>query len=444
MRANHFVIPTAAVAVVAAVAVAVAIAWRPGAPATRSALYPDPDVARYRYPLAQPATAGPDRDTLIRELEARAGQPSPSPLDLADLAALHLERAHATGDAHDYASAETFARRSLDILPSPNPALLTLAHVANARHDFRAAIELAGRALAQRRSAAAYVVLATAQVALGELDDAARAADAAVALRPTSSAYLTRALVHEAAGRDTEAASDFTRAAVVEDHGNPAGAARLRGLWGRFLLRRGELAGAELLLRESLRIDPDNPLATGVLGELALRRGDTQRAIALFERAFYHSSQVRYLIDEARARQLAGNPAAADALRAQVIRIARADLEAGALGHRLDLVEALVDRGRPGDLADAIRIARDEVSRRPIDPARFQLARALACSSEHDAALAQLRPALATGAARAEHFELAAWLERRAGDRDSAARYAELADRLDPTAADWRRLVHCG
>jgi tetratricopeptide (TPR) repeat protein len=400
-------------------------------------LSPDPGALRYRYAIDPAADVTSNTADTIAALEARA-RAMPSPFDHAELADLYFRRAQRDGDPADYQLAEARARRSLELLPSPNPAILTLAKLADVRHDFRAAIELAHQY--KGRSAGAPIIFATAHLALGELLEAGDAAQAALAIKPDTGGYRMRALVMQAQGRDAEAALDFTRAAHAEEPGDLQGAARLRALWGRFLLRRGDLAGAARVLDEALRIVPGFALATAQRGELALRTGRAGDAAQLFEQAFIASRQVRYLIDQARAEQLAGHAATADALRAQVETIVRGELGEGGLGHRLDLAEVLVDRGRPAALPEAIALAREEVSRRGSALARFQLARALARSGARDEASREVHAALASGAREAELYQLAAALEAQRGDTAAAALYTRLAARLDPGASGWRTL----
>jgi Tfp pilus assembly protein PilF len=402
-----------------------------------SELAPDPALVRYRHATASPFDVARETAGTIAALEARVRDMA-SPFDHAELADLYFRKAQLDGDPDGYRTAEAMARRSLELLPEPNAAVLTLARLAAARHEFRTAIELAQRYRA--RSAGAQLLVATSQLALGELAAAAQAAHAAIAITPDSAGYLMRALVMQAQGRDAEAALDFANAARVEQPGDLQAAARLRALWGRFLVRRGELAGAARVFDEALRIAPGSAIALGCRGELALRTGDARGATRWFEQAFVASRQVRYLIDQARAQELAGERATADALRTQVEAIVRRELDEGGLGHRLDLAEVLVDRGRPADLAEAVALAREEVARRASFEARYQLARALARSGARDEALREVQAALASGAREAQLYELAAQLEAARGNVSAAALYTRQADRLDPGASGWRTL----
>lgn len=406
--------------------------------ATPSLLAPDPQLVRYRHAIAN----APPLDEDIAALEARARTPAASPFDLAELADLHVRRGRATGDPAELTAAEALARRALalapmpasSIAPSPNPAALVLGKLAAMRHAFPEAIELARRHL-DGRSAGALMVLATSHLALGELAQAAADAEALVENSADSAAYAMRALVMQAQGRDAEAAFDFARAAAAEEPGDAQEAARLRALWARFLLRRGELAGARRVVDEALRIAPRHALALAQDGELLLRTGRPRDARARFEQAFAASRQVRYLMDQARAQEQAGDRAGAAAVRAQVEKIVRAELIDGGTGHRLDLVETLIDRGgvRGGDAAEAIALAREEVAHRPSAEARFQLARALARAGGRDEALRHVHAALAAGTREAPLYALAAQLEQQRGNTARAALYAGEAARLDPS-----------
>ena len=404
-------------------------------------LAPDPALVHYRYAVTPPrVSALDDLSETITALEARVSQPVASPMEMADLADLYLRRAQLAADPDDYKKSEAIANRSLSILRAPSSAPLTLAKLASAHHEFRTAISLATEYLTHKRSAGALGVLASSYLALGELEQASQAAEWAVGVKPDSAGYLMRALVFQAQGRDAEAAFDFGRAASVEAAGDLDEAARTRTLWARFLVRRGDVEGAVPLLAEALRILPGYPLAVAQQGELALRTGHAKEAKALFERAFVDAHQVRYLIDEARAQELSGDLAGATSTRTLVERLVRDELRDNGLGHRLELVEILVDRGAAADLSEATALARQEVAARPSADTRFQLARALAAGGNRREALDALRGALATGARDARIDELASRLERAEGNQARADLYAREAARLDPGSAGWRVL----
>jgi tetratricopeptide (TPR) repeat protein len=393
-----------------------------------------PAAVHYRYATTRDTAS--NTSSIIEQLEARAATPIASPEDLGDLANRYVRRAMLEGDPDDYKRAEEMARRSLARRASSNGAALVLAKVASARHDFREAIRIAQGVLSVKATAGTYNLLATCFLALGDLAQASTAADAAVSLEARPSTFLTRALVRQAQGRDAEAALDFASAVKVEEFGDPEEAARTRALWGRFLLRRGDLASAEVVITEALRIIPGEPLALAQAAELALHRGKVADARELFQRAFASSRQVRYLIDLARAQELAKDLAGATSSRTLVEQLVRRDLAEHGVGHRLELVEVLIDRGAPADLAEAVTLAQQELEQRPSAETRFQLARALWRSGARADAAFQIRVVLASGVHDARVYELAARIEGGA----QGALYQREAAKLDPINAGWRRL----
>jgi len=405
---------------------------------------PRPDDAGHglpvRYRFEPSALTKADASARIPALEVKVAVDQPAPLDLAELADLYAQRAQASGDPRDYEAAQRAAQRSIELLPAPNGARLTLAKLANMRHEFREAIDHTREYLKSGNSPSAYLTLATAHLAMGELVAAADAADIAVDARPHTGSYLMRALVEEAQGRDLEAEADFERAVVVEDFGDVEESSRLRALWGRFLIRRGQYRAAEQALAEALRIVPEMPLALAQQGELALREGKYDAAIALFDRAFGGGRELRYLMDRARAQQLKGDGKGAASTRAQVETLVRGELASTGMGHRLDLVETLVDRGEPKDLTEAIALATEEVARRPSADPPFPPARAYAPPGRLPPAGAESPQRPPARLRDARTYELAARIESKLGNMPRAQLYAAEAARLDPANKGWRTL----
>lgn len=132
-------------------------------------------------------------------------------------------------------------------------------------------------------------------------------------------------------------------------------------------LRLGELDEARVVYEERLRNDPSDPAALRGLGTIALRDGDTGRAIELLEQAL-EERQGRCLEDASAVESLARAYAAGGALEAAIALLERALGEAEevealveTLRFRVLLANALIDNGQPQRaermLADAIGTA---------------------------------------------------------------------------------------
>jgi tetratricopeptide (TPR) repeat protein len=384
---------------------------------------------RYHFVPATPRAL----DSTIPSLEARCKVPHPSALDLSELASAYFQQGHLSGDPTWYDKAEEAAKHSLKLLPSPNFSGLTLAKIADAKHDFPGAIRLAEEIMKTQPTQGALGVLVSSHLALGDLTEAARYADQGVDFKPETSAYLMRALVLAAQGREEEAEFDFQRAAAVEDIGNYYESARLRALWGRFLARHGQYEDADFLFGESLSILPGNHLALALRGEMEMQRGNYPLAQKYLMDGFTASKQLRYLIHYARAKALGGDAKAAAEVRTMAEKLVRDELKSGRFGHRLELVELLLDKGQSKDVREAAATAKEEIKVRRSAEAYYFLARSLFAAGETESAIEPIRAALRTGVKDPEYFGLAASIEKVRGNLAHSGFYKKFATRLDPS-----------
>lgn len=379
-------------------------------------------AAAYRYRLTSSSL------TLrgITDLEKNA-RDRESALAWAELSSAYFRQGKLTGDAAFFDRARDAARNSLAKLPTGNSAKLTLAKIADAQHKFEEAIALGKELMKERPSSEIYPVLVSSYLAKGDLDSAQRVSEEALWLRPESAAYTQHALVLIARGRDEEAAYDFARAAAVEDIGAEEEAARMRALWGRFLLQHGDYVNAGWLFEESLRVQPRNALALGLQGELAARKKDFSGAADKFYEAFELSRQSRYLLRYAQMKKNAGKVDVAAEYFVTVEKLLREDLAKNSSGHRLELVELLLDRGDAASAGEALSLAQKELETRRSGDALVMLARAYFRTERLREAQVAVRAALATGARNPDWYSLAAAIEEKMGDVRRAKFYRGLS-----------------
>jgi tetratricopeptide (TPR) repeat protein len=217
---------------------------------------PDPGSAQASSSL--PAGQAP-ADQLAASITRAQKHLSAVPGDYDAWAALgsaYTERARVTADPAYYPKAEGALRRSLQLRPTGNPAALVgLGALANARHGFATARDLAHRALRMDPySADAYGVLADAQTQLGHPAAATDAIQHMLDLRPGLAAYARASYDLEQQGRLGDAVALMRRA--LGDAVDPADVAFCRYQLGELAWRAGRLDDAETEYTGGQAADP--------------------------------------------------------------------------------------------------------------------------------------------------------------------------------------------
>ncbi len=404
-------------------------------------------IEAYRYRFER-STRGSVTRALENEIafyqERISGDPQGG-LDLALLGGAYLKMARATGDLSWYLLAEQAARRSLANLPFQNDgAVLVLAKVAEARHDFTEAIRLAARA-AGREDALAIMV--SANLAAGNVNAAGRAAETLAARAPTLGSLTLRALVKIGRGADEEAVADFRQAIAAEEPGEPGASALARTLLGRFHAKRGQLDMARGLYQEALRILPQYPLALVNLAELEARAERYKVVERYYGQVVTVTAASPNIYDHvvlrglARVKELQGDGAGAKTLWEQAEARLRRDVTAGTFGHRRELARLLLERGRAEDVTEALALVRAEVRRRRDPDTLGILAWALSRAGRPGEARETVREALRWGVRDAALFYQAGTIEQALGNRSQADAFFRAARETDPTFDELARRV---
>jgi Tfp pilus assembly protein PilF len=358
-------------------------------------------------------------------------------LDRAGLAGAYLKEARVTGDLRWYLLAEQTARESLARLNVNNDgAVLALARVAEARHDFADAMRLA-RAAGPTEEALPIIV--TSSLATGDVPAASRAVRALVAADPSLRAYALRALVEIARGRDVEAEADYRRALALEEPEETASSTWVRSLFGRFLYQHGRFDEARTLFTEALRILPQYPLALTDLAVLDLRQSRYDAAVDHLTRVVTVTRDAPNVYDHvvlrgvAQARDLQGRHAEAAQFWADAEARLRQDAASGAYGHRRELARLLLTRGRAADLPEVLRLMRQELAVRSDPDTLDTMAWALSSAGRWSEAQQFARAALRWGVRDARYYYCAAIVAQGFGDTAAAERYRRLVRAVDPT-----------
>jgi tetratricopeptide (TPR) repeat protein len=371
-------------------------------------------------------------------------------LELASLAGAYLTKARVSGWANWYLLSEQAAKRSLANLPVFNHgAILVLAEIAEARHDFKEAIRLAEEVLEyQPGNEAASSILVTANLARGNITEAQVVADVLAERLPTPGILSLRAFVHAAKGQDKLAQQDFETAIGLEQPGDAYSSAWLRTQLGKLHARHGRVKEAEILYNEALRIASDYALAQLSLADVKVKTGDYKTAAQLYQDVLDRAEDSSTVFDHValhglwRTKRLEDDMAGAEAAWHEAEVMLRQDAYSNTFGHPRELARLLLERGREKDLPEAFSLLQMELNNRR-DPETLELtAWALMRMNQYENALAMIQEALSQGFQDAGLYHRAGIIEEKLGNTEKAQSYFDTALDIDPTfnAETWRRL----
>ncbi|MGI5185238.1 hypothetical protein ACQEVZ_54195 [Dactylosporangium sp. CA-152071] len=344
----------------------------------------------------------------------------------AALGEAYLEQARVSADPAYYPKAEGALRRSLEVRPDGNADALTgLGALANARHDFAGARELANRALAVNAwSDTAYGVLADAETQLGHPDAATAAVQRMLDLRPGLGSYTRGSYDLEQHGKRTEAVALMRLALAAATE--PADVAFCHQHLAGLAWAAGDLATAARHVSLGLAADAGAVGLWQLKAKLDAAAGDLTAALDDLAKVVARTPTVDALLDQARMLRAAGRdpgPSLALARAAHSLFTANGgtdDLGAASL--------ALAT----GDAVTAARLAVAEWDRRQFGEVADMVAWTLMAAGDPAAALPFAKRANALGqvdAALAYHYGMVA---SAAGDRETARVQLRLALALNP------------
>lgn len=354
-------------------------------------------------------------------------------LDLAALADAYLRRARTSGEAAWYLLAEQAAQRSLASFKENPEALLILARVELARHQFQKANTLTQQAETIKPTSLAVLSnYLTLYLATGALKQAVPIAEQLVMRAPSLETYTQRGLVRSAQGDDAGAIRDFSHAIELEQVGQTDASAQARTWLGRIYAKRDQPAWAEALFLEALRIQPKQAVARGLLADLKMRQGRYEDAANDYQLAFDHSQLPIYLMGQARAKAKQNQTAAVTALQQQIETMLHRDLASQSFGHRRDLARFLLERNHIGDAAKALTLMQAESKIRQDAETLNLLAWSLFQAKQWLEAERAIQQALDLGSHDAELLYRISQIKSALGKPVEARKYQQEAEQKDP------------
>jgi len=351
-----------------------------------------------------------------------------------ELAMALARRARESGDARYNQQAEQALESSLRIQPQNFEGKQALVYVLLGEHKYKQA--LAEAQALNRATPDALLVwgyMAEADAALGDYDQAAKAAQWMMNLRPGNvPAYLCGAVLREDWGDLSGALEFLGKALQATPPLETEETAWILTAMARLNRISANLDEADSLLQQALKTFPAYHLALEESGRLRMEQKRYADAVTILEERNQNSSSMesRYLLAE--ALEHAGREAQAGAAYAQFEGEARGRIDE-ADNDNQELVLYYAGRGHRPD--EALRIARLEFAGRHDAGTRDAYAWALYVNGQYEEARRQVEQAVAVGARDATLFSHAASIARATGDKAAASRYSKMATELDRTVA---------
>jgi tetratricopeptide (TPR) repeat protein len=237
------------------------------------------------------------------------------------LQALELIReARVQADPAYLTEADRLLDRSLGAKASANyEAFLGRALLANSRHDFTTSVRWARRATKTRpHTAAAYGVLGDALFELGRVRAADGAYQEMIDIRPDLGSFVRASYTFQFAGRPRPAIAAM-RSALRSAEPRGAEAAWIRHQLGDIYFGIGDLNRAARQNRIGTEIAPDFVPPTVGLAEVAIARGNLERATRIMKEAVSELPELEYLIKLGDLHSAAGTAKRAENIYDRVV-----------------------------------------------------------------------------------------------------------------------------
>lgn len=233
-----------------------------------------------------PAVHATPADQRIQAAEAMIEHAQQQPQGYLLLCSAYMQKARETGDFSFNARAEAALNRVLEIDAENYDALKLRAKLQLTYHRFSDALEIAKRAQALRpQDHDVYGALTDANVELGNYEEAVKAAQQMVNLRPDTSSYARVSYLRALHG-DTEGAIEaMLVAAKAADPRDPESIAWCRVQLGDELTNAGKAQEGEQQYDGALTVFPEYHLALAAKGRARAASGDLTTAVDFYRRA---------------------------------------------------------------------------------------------------------------------------------------------------------------
>jgi tetratricopeptide (TPR) repeat protein len=331
-------------------------------------------------------------------------------------------RARETSDVAYYNQAEDALTKSFEISPDNFDGERTAVWLLLGKHDFGAALEKA-KELNKKMpdDVMLYGFLTDANVELGNYNDAERAAQWMLDLRPGNLPGMTRAAYLRELFGDLDGALELMNMAYQSTPPNEAeDRAWILSQIGHLRLMSGKLSDAENILQQALAIFPAYHYALGNLAKVRIEQKRYEEAVGLLQQRYDAARHAENLYDLAEALEFAGradeaNKAFAEFETKSLLESVRAD------NSNRELIFYYADHAHQP--AKALDVAHSEYARRHDVFTLDAFAWALHVNGRNAEARKHIETAMAVGVRDARIFRHAGEIALAEGDQAAAGRY---------------------
>jgi tetratricopeptide (TPR) repeat protein len=327
-----------------------------------------------------------------------------------ELALALTRRARETADPVFYQQAEAAVRTSLTLSPDNFEALKVRTWALLGQHRFAEALDLATEL--NRKTPddlMVYGMLTDANIELGRYDEAEKAAQWMLDLRPGNIPALTRAAYLRELFGDIEGAIELMQAAFGRlPYAETEDRAWVLTQIGHLELVRKRPAEAERALEQALQLFPNYHYALGALAEVRTAQTRHREAAALQAQRYAVAPHPENLYELAAAQARAGMAAEAAKSYAEFETGARREMTSQDNANR-ELISYLVGPGKKA--ADGLALARQEIARRQDVYTREAYAWALFKNGRRAEARKEIATVLAVGVQHPRVLERAALIQ---------------------------------
>jgi tetratricopeptide (TPR) repeat protein len=349
-------------------------------------------------------------------------------------------RARETSDVKFYAQAEETLQKSFEIVPDNFDGQRIQVWLLLGKHEFAAALD-AAKKLNQKMpdDVMLYGFLADANVELGNYNDAEKAAQWMLDLKPGNIPGLTRAAYLRELYGDIEGSLELMNMAYQS---TPPGEVE-DGAWivtqmAHLNLEIGKIGEAERLSQQALAVFPGYHYALGNLAKVRIQQKRYGEAVELLTQRYRAAPHAENLYDLAQALQLAGKTADANKAFAEFEQKSLLETNRGDNSNH-ELIFYYADHAKQPERAQ--EVAQREIARRHDVFTLDSYAWALYENGQYGEARKQIEIALAVGIRDAKIFRHAGEIALKSGDSAAAEHYLRKSADLNTVGSDQARIT---